>query len=138
MRMRTQALVTSLIWLSITHGNPEQKKILFSRGVKLVVNASGVKSGAPSVQILIPDSGQMETSKTTILTCIVKGLHTKVKDVTWKINDTVATHSDTRHKVFEEADATFSALAFYFVPVHVGKSDDVFRCEGCTTLSVHV
>uniref|UniRef100_A0A4W4EIC2 Ig-like domain-containing protein n=1 Tax=Electrophorus electricus TaxID=8005 RepID=A0A4W4EIC2_ELEEL len=118
------------MFCSLSHGKPEQKRILFSQGVKLVVNANGVRSGTPNVQILLPVAGQMETSKAAILTCIVQGLHTKVKDITWKMNDATALRRHTSCEVFQESDGTFTALAFYFVPVHKGTSDSgIFRCE---------
>lgn len=88
------------------------------------------KTVTPKLQILLPVGLWMETSDTTILTCIITGLHTKLIHITWKINKTTVTQKHTTVDVFKESDGTFTALGlFYPIPGHELTSDDVYRCE---------
>ncbi|XP_072517277.1 Ig lambda-1 chain C region [Salminus brasiliensis] len=130
--MKAQTLITALLLLSLSHAELEQKMISFSRGVNLVVKAIKIRTPevqAPEVQILVPTGPQMETSNTAVLTCIIRGLHTNLMSITWKINDTAVAQKHTSSDVFKQPDGTFTALGFYSAPLQDWKRDDVYRCE---------
>ncbi|XP_037400998.1 Ig lambda chain C region [Pygocentrus nattereri] len=127
--MKVEALITAVLLLSLSCAELEEKMISFSRGVQLIVKAIKIRTVAPKVQILAPVGLQTPTSERVILTCVIRELQSNQISITWKINNTVVSQKHSSGEVFKQPDGTFTALGFYFVPLHDWRSDDVYRCE---------
>ncbi|KAJ8278703.1 hypothetical protein COCON_G00057690 [Conger conger] len=134
--MRTESLWISLLLLGFTNGEkPGQQLVLFSDGIKLMVEGTW-NSTAPSVLVFLPPSVG-KTSETVTLLCLAHGLFTGVVDFSWRINDTAVTASESVAQASREPDGSYSASGLLVIPNTAWSHGNSYRCAVTQGSQVH-
>ncbi|XP_051532244.1 immunoglobulin heavy constant alpha [Myxocyprinus asiaticus] len=126
-------LITSLLLLGIVIGEKDQINLMFSRGLRLIVEVPHDiidHPVSPKVHLLLPVRVQRKRSETVTLACVITGLQSKAVRITWMVNGATGPkkHFSTP-QVHREPGGTFSAVGLYSVLAHKWKRENMYRCE---------
>ncbi|XP_043108537.1 uncharacterized protein si:ch211-1a19.2 [Puntigrus tetrazona] len=133
-------IIISLVLLRAASGEKEQMGQMFSRGLRLIVEAPRVRAdrqAAPKARILLP-AGVQRPSERVTLACVITGLRSKAVSIAWKVNRATGleTHGSSP-LVQREPGGTFSAVGLYSVLPQERSGEDTYRCEVTYRAAAH-
>ncbi|XP_056591350.1 immunoglobulin lambda-1 light chain [Triplophysa dalaica] len=132
-RMKLSVMILSPLLLSCVFGDNAQMNLIFSRGLRLIVEVPHVvfhHLGTPKVHLLLPVQVQSKRPGAVTLVCVITGLRSKAVRITWKVNETsgLRKHTSTA-EVHRGPRGTFSAVGLYTVLAHKWSHENTYQCE---------